>query len=68
MEQCKGFLHRVEKGDTLYGLSRRYGIPLWAILYANPYVNIYSLQIGDELCIPRKNVSHSEFWEWDDLD
>jgi len=68
MEQCRGFLHKVEKGDTLYGLSRRYSIPLWAILYANPYVNIYNLQIGDELCIPRKIMPRSKFAERDDLD
>jgi len=54
MEACYGFLHRIRKGDTLYLLSRMYGIPLWNILLANPYVNIYNLQIGDEICIPRK--------------
>lgn len=53
MKYCQGFLHVIEKGDTLYLLSRRYQIPLWAILAANPYVNVYSLQIGDEICIPR---------------
>ena len=52
MEKCQGFLHKIEKGDTLYLLSRRYRVPLWAILYANPYVNIYNLQVGDEVCIP----------------
>lgn len=52
MEGCPGFLHIVQKGDTLYLLSRRYRVPLWAILFANPYVNVYNLQIGDEICIP----------------
>ncbi|MCI8854441.1 MAG: LysM peptidoglycan-binding domain-containing protein [Lachnospiraceae bacterium] len=52
MEQCGGFLHRVEQGDTLYLLSRRYHIPLLFILLANPYVNVYNLQPGDEICIP----------------
>lgn len=52
MEQCGGFLHTVEKGDTLYLLSRRYHIPLFSILLANPYVNVYNLQPGDEICIP----------------
>ena len=54
MEDCHGFLHRIEKGDTLYLLSRRYGSPLWMILLANPYVNVYNLQVGDEICIPRR--------------
>ena len=54
MNHCHGFLHIVQKGDTLYLLSRRYQVPLWAVLNANPYVNIYNLQVGDEICIPRR--------------
>ena len=54
MMQCPGFLHVVEAGDTLYLLSRRYRVPLSLILLANPYVNVYNLQPGDEICIPRK--------------
>ena len=54
MQHSQGFLHTVQKGDTLYRLSRRYHVPLWAILYANPYINIYNLQIGDEVCIPAR--------------
>ena len=52
MEECRGFLHRVQRGDTLYLLSRHYRVPLWAILFANPYVDVYNLQVGDEICIP----------------
>jgi len=52
MQYCHGFLYTVQKGDTLYRLSRRYRVPLWAILYANPYVNLYNLQPGDEIRIP----------------
>lgn len=53
---CRGFLHVVERGDTLYKLSRKYGVRLSDIMLANPYVNVYNLQIGDELCIPSGNV------------
>ena len=52
MQQCQGFLPTVQKGDSLYRLSRRYHVPLWAILYANPYLNLYNLQKGDEVLIP----------------
>ena len=52
MQYCHGFLYTVQKGDTLYRLSRRYRVPLWVILYANPYVNLYNLQPGDEIRIP----------------
>jgi hypothetical protein len=50
---CRGFLHTVEKGDTLYLLGKRYHVTVSALIYANPYVNVYNLQIGDQICIPR---------------
>ena len=45
-------IHVIQEGDTLYSLSRRYNVPLSALFRANPYVEIYNLQIGDELCVP----------------
>lgn len=49
---CQGLIHVVEKGDTLYRLSRYYHVSVSQIMYENPYVDIYNLQVGDELCIP----------------
>ena len=49
---CRGIIHVIEKGDSLYLLGRRYNVSVSSIMYANPYVNIYNLQVGDELCIP----------------
>lgn len=51
-EYCNGYTHTIKKGDTLYGLSRRYRVPLALILRANPYVDVYNLQVGDTVCIP----------------
>ena len=45
-------VHSVKKGDTLYTLSRQYDVPLALLLRANPYVDIYNMQVGDEICIP----------------
>ena len=45
-----GFIHVIEQGDTLYKLGKRYGVTVSALLFANPWVNVYNLQI--ELCIP----------------
>lgn len=42
----------VTKGDTLYSISRRFGVPIHAIIKANPFVNIYSLADGDTIDIP----------------
>lgn len=47
-----GFIHVVKQGDTLYKLSQYYHVSVSDILMANPYVNVYNLKIGDELCIP----------------
>lgn len=49
---CRGIIHVVRENDTLYLLSKKYHVPLPQIMYANPFVDIYNLQIGDELCIP----------------
>ena len=49
---CRGIIHVIEQGDTLYLLGRRYHVSVSSIMYANPFVNIYNLQVGDELCIP----------------
>lgn len=49
---CRGIVHVVEKGDTLYLLGKKYHVSVTQLMYANPFVNVYNLQIGDELCIP----------------
>ena len=51
-DTCNGMIHVVEKGDTLYGISKMYRVPLAAIIMANPYVNVYNLQPGEEVCVP----------------
>lgn len=45
-------MHIIQRGDTLYSISRRYDIPISTIFRANPFVEIYNLQVGEELCIP----------------
>lgn len=56
---CRGIIHVIEQGDTLYLLGRRYRVSVSSIMYANPFVNIYNLQVGDELCIPVGTQSRS---------
>ena len=52
-DRCFGFPHVIQKGDTLYKLSRQYHVKVSALILANPYADVYNLQIGDEICIPR---------------
>lgn len=49
---CNGMVHVIKQGETLYQLSKRYRVPLALILRANPYVDVYNLQPGQEICIP----------------
>lgn len=53
---CTGIIHVVKEGDTLYKIGKMHGVSVSALMYANPYVNIYNLQVGDELCVPVYNM------------
>lgn len=50
--RCRGLYHVIEQGDTLYSLGKRYHVSVSDLIRANPYVNVYNLRIGEELCIP----------------
>lgn len=57
---CNGIIHVIKKGESLYQLSRMYRVPLALILRANPYLDVYNLQPGQEICVPvsRKKTMH----------
>lgn len=47
-----GLLHRVEPGETMSSIAKRYGISLAAFMRANPGVDPRRMQIGQEMVIP----------------
>lgn len=51
-ENYNCMIYIIRQGDTLYSISRRYNVPLASVLRANPFVDMYNLQVNDELCIP----------------
>lgn len=51
---CNGILYTINKGDTLYNISKRYNVALSLIMRANQFVDIYNLQVGSQICIPIK--------------
>lgn len=53
-DNCDGMTYTIKQGDTLYGISRKYDVPLAMILHANPYADVYRLNVGDTICIPMK--------------
>lgn len=49
---CRGVVHCVRPGDTLYKISRIYGVSIDELMDVNENLNIYNLQIGDKICVP----------------
>ncbi|MDP1727330.1 MAG: LysM peptidoglycan-binding domain-containing protein [Bacteroidota bacterium] len=49
-KQCLSFFHTVQKGETLYGIGKRYGIRVDAIQFINA-LNSDSIGIGQRLII-----------------
>jgi len=47
------YYHVVEPGDTLYRMSKDYGVSVQEIEHANPGIDPYNLQIGQQVKIPR---------------
>lgn len=50
----KDGLHRVEKGDTIYNLSRRYNVTREDLAAANGISDMGQLQLGQKIVIPGK--------------
>ena len=67
MEHCNGIMHTVKSGDTLYSISLEHKVPLALLLRANPYVDVYNLQIGETICVPVKGNTQggdASLWQY----
>lgn len=60
---CKGKIHIVKEGDSLYTISKEHGVALDEVMDANPYVDVYNLQIGSYICVPMKNNKPDDDYE-----
>lgn len=58
--QCKDTIYIVKPGDTMYKISKKYRINMELIMQNNPYLNVFNLQPGDEMCLPLKTVKPIE--------
>lgn len=54
--RCTGKIYVVKKGDSLYKIAKENGVTVNELMRANPYVNVYNMQIGEEICIPRSTA------------
>lgn len=58
IQQSNPFVHIVKKGETLYGLSKTYGVTQEDIIANNPQVRV-GLKLGQEIVIPQPSVKES---------
>ncbi|NKB52162.1 MAG: peptidoglycan DD-metalloendopeptidase family protein [Rhizobiaceae bacterium] len=56
-DSSKGTRVTVRSGETLYNLSRRYGVPVSAIMSANQISDANSVEAGKQILIPTYNYS-----------
>ena len=59
-EQDEHVLHTVKEGQTLYRLSKIYGVPVAAIQKANPDIRKDGLKVGAQLRIPVEQENEAE--------
>ena len=45
-------MYAVKTGDTLYSIAQKYHCRVRTLLDLNPFVDIYNLQPGEEICVP----------------
>lgn len=49
-------VHTVSKGDTVYGLSRRYGVPVRSVIAANNLHPPYTIHVGQRIRVPEPSA------------
>jgi LysM repeat protein len=64
-DESRYLYHRLQPGETVYYLSRTYGISENEIIEANPGIEINKLPVGSEIAVPRR-VLMSEKEKFDD--
>jgi len=51
--------HHIKRGDTLYSISQKYGLPLSNLVEANPFIeHLDCIQVGHSLVLPRKDKKY----------
>lgn len=57
---CNGTIYVIQQGDTMYKIAKKFRINLETLMQNNPYLNVFNLKPGDEMCLPLKKVAPIE--------
>ncbi len=61
------YYHILEKGESVYSLSRKYDVEVEKIIEANPGIDIHDLPVGEELAIPRQQFrQQNQYFQTDE--
>lgn len=60
VDGVKYVMHEVNKGQTLYAISKKYAVSIADIYKANPALQSEGLKIGQNLRIPQKRINKKE--------
>lgn len=52
-------IYVVKRGDTLYSISQKYGVPLNELISLNMFTNPEQLVVGQTVFIPREDISYT---------
>ncbi|MFN3940664.1 MAG: LysM peptidoglycan-binding domain-containing protein, partial [Chitinophagales bacterium] len=50
-------VYRLSAGETVYAVSRKYNVSYQSIVQSNPDLNLNAMQSGQEILIPRANIT-----------
>lgn len=53
---CNGTIYVVKQGDTLYNIAKKYALNINVVMQNNPFLNVFDLKVGDEVCLPLKTT------------
>jgi LysM repeat protein len=64
-DESKFIYHRMQAGETVYSLSKEFGVSENEIITSNPGIEISRLSVGSEIAVPRKDfmTGRQEFAE-----
>jgi LysM repeat protein len=54
-DEAKFIYHKLQPGETIYSLSKAFGVSDTEIISSNPGIEISKLPVGYEIAIPRRD-------------